>query len=385
MSVPFAFDPDDDAGNQRFIDGFEWDRSVVAFDGTQMVGTAGAFTLDMTVPGGDLVCGGTTVVTVSPTHRRQGVLRQMMDFHLDEIREHADPIAGLWASDSAIYGRFGYGAAARSADIEVDRNHVRFHRLSPEPSPVRMVAAADIGSLIRPFYEEVRRQYPGHYRRSDGWWERRRLRDDTKSRGGATAYRFAVSESNGVVTGYAQWRQKNDAGGDGVRVIVTELLGSDPGSWAGLWRLLLNQDLTSKIVAERRSLSDPLFELLDGRRRAESKVDDSLWIRIMDIPAALEGRRYRGRAATIAAVHDPASGTTRNWSIDVDVDGSEVTATDRSATVELDLEDLSGCFLGWSRFGALARAGRLSGDPDVLDALDVAFSWSPQPWCSEIF
>lgn len=387
MGGAFGFDIEDDERLQRFSDVFEWDRSRGAYDGDQIVGTAGAFSLDLTVPGGTLACAGTTVIAVLPTHRRRGILRSMMDSHLDDVRQRGEAIAGLWASDSAIYGRFGYGSAAQSVQVEVPRQHGGFHRLAPAAAPVRLISAEEAKRLLPPFYEYFRRTTPGFYGRSERWWELRRFRDDPKDRDGATAYRYAVTEADGKPTGYVQYRYKDNwENGHGAgEVRVRELLGSDPSSWAGLWRFVLDHDLTAKVVASERSTRDPLFEMLEGRRRASQKLEDSLWIRIMDVEKALQGRSYSARADVVVEIHDPLDASSSVWRLDLSAEGAIVSPSRETADVAMDLEDLGACFLGWSRFTDLARAGRLTGEDDYLLALDHAFSWSPVPWCSEVF
>lgn len=387
MGAAFGFDIEDEERLSRFAELFEWDRSRGAFDGDQIVGTSGAFSLDLTVPGGTMACAGTTVISVLPTHRRRGILRSMMDSHLEDVRQRQEPIAGLWASDSAIYGRFGYGSAAQNVEVEVSRDHGRFHRISPPPAPVRLISANEARQLLPPFYEKFRVTTPGFYGRSERWWALRRFRDDPNDRDGATAYRYAVTETDGKLTGYIQYRFKeNWEEGHGIgEVRVRELLGSDPPSWSGLWRFVLDHDLTARIVAPERSVRDPLFEMLAGRRRARQKVEDSLWIRVMDVESALQGRSYSGRADVVVEIHDPLDASSSVWHFDLSPEGATVTPSQDRADVTMDLEDLGACFLGWGRFADLARAGRLTGDARHLHALDGAFTWSPLPWCSEVF
>lgn len=386
MGGSFGFDPEAD-DIERFRKVFEWDRIRAAQDGESIVGTVGAFSLDLTVPGATMACGGTTIVSVLPTHRRRGILRMMLDSHLDDVREREEPIAGLWASDSAIYGRFGYGCAAQSARLEIPRDHSRFHRLAPDPAPVRLIDDREARTLLPPHYDRVRREIPGFFARSDRWWENRRFRDEKADRDGATAYRYAVAEMGGDVTGYVQYRFKEDwsqGHGEG-EVRVRELVGGDPASWAGLWRFLLDHDLTARVSAPNRSVEDPVVELLEGRRRATMKVTDSLWIRVMDPKAALEGRSYSAPVSTVLALHDPLDASMATWRLELSPEGSEVTRTSEEAAISMDVEDLGACFMGWSRFRSLAGSGRIEGDPDALADLDRAFGWSPIPWCGEVF
>lgn len=386
MGAAFGFDPGEDDLN-RLNNYFEWDRARAAHDGERMVGTVGAFSLDMTVPGGTMPCGGTTVVAVLPTHRRRGILRMMLDSHFEDIREHDEPIAALWASDSGIYGRFGFGVAAQDATVEVARDYSSFHRLAPPLAPVRLIDDHEAAAVLPSFYDSVRRTYPGFLARSPGWWKYRRLRDSPSDRDGATAYRFAVTEENDTVTGFVQYRFKEDwSSGHGAGELrVVELLGSRPESWAGLWRFVLDHDLTGTIKASRRSPHDPLYGLLASLRRARTTVDDGLWLRVMDIRRALEGRSYSSPARAVVQLHDPLDASLSTWHMELSPDGAAVRTARDEPQVEMDLEDLGACFLGWSRFGELGAAGRVRGEPKVLAELDRAFSWHPQPWCPEVF
>lgn len=382
----FGFDHDE-GDTSRFSRYYEWDRARAAYDGERMVGTAGAYSLEMTVPGSTMSCGGTTVVSVLPTHRRRGILRMMLDSHFEDVRERGEPIAGLWASESSIYGRFGYGIAARDAEIEVRRDHGGFHRLAAPQAPVRLIGREEATKLLPDFYDSVRHRHPGFFARSRAWWNDRRLHDPPDDRDGATAFRFAVTEENGHVTGFVQYRYKEqwtDGHGAG-EVRITELLAGGPESWSGLWHFVLEHDLTATIKASHRSIDDPIFGLLAAPRRARTTVDDSLWIRIMDIPAALEGRSYAANAAVVVSVHDPVDASLTTWRLDVSPEGAEISASDEAPDVELDLSDLSACFMGWSRFQDMAAAGRIAGDHRFLRELDAAFDWFPSPWCPEVF
>lgn len=389
LGMAFGFDSLQEEQVADFVSTCEWDRARVALDSDKIVGTAGAFSLDMTVPGGTMACGGTTLVSVLPTHRRQGILRSMIDSHLADVRDRSEPIAALWASDSAIYGRFGYGRASNSVTVEVSRDHNGFHRLAPAPAPVRFVTADEAKGLLPPFYDRVRTNHPGLIARSENWWERRRFRDRPDGRGGAGAYRYAVTEEAGRVTGFVQYRFKeewSDVDGHGSgEVRIRELIADNPSGWAGLWSFALNHDLTAKLIAPLRSTSDPLFELLAGPRRAVSKISDGLWVRIMDVKAALEGRSYAGTADVVVEVHDPLDATTSTWRLELTPDGAEVTRSQAAADVTMDIEDLGSCFLGDARFWDQRAAGRVGGSPQHLAALDRAFGWTPAPWGAEIF
>jgi predicted acetyltransferase len=331
-------------------------------------------------------CGGTTIAAVQPTHRRQGILRRLIDAHLDDVRAREEPIAGLFASDSAIYGRFGYGMASVSAYLTVSRPHVGFHRRAPNPTQVRTVPAAEAVDHMQPVFDRVVATRPGMFSRSGAWWARR-VHDEADDRHGATAYRYAVAGAAGAVSGYAQYRLKpgtwDDGHGNG-RVLVREIVAATPEAAAGLWGFLLNHDLVESIEVDMIPVDDPLFALMAGYRRASPTISDQLFIRIVDLYRALEGRRYSCDGAVSFRLHDPMTGGVASYRLGVSEGVGTVTPAD-DGDIELDVEDLGTAFLGRSRFRALARAGRLSGMPAALALADTMFAWDPAPWCQEIF
>ena len=385
LGLVFGFDPH--AGDGRLKAILPIHRTRCGFEDGRMVGTSAAFELEMTVPGGRVACGGTTIVSVSPTHRRQGILRRMMQAHLDDVREHSEPIAALWATDSAIYGRFGYGCAAICHEIEVDRDHVDFHRLVPGTGPVRVIGAEEAGRVLPSFFDSVRTSIPGFFDRSADWWTHRRLSDPEHDRDGMTSYRYVVVDGEEGISGFAQYRSKLkwEAGHGAGEVAVQELIGTTPQSWASLWSYVLSHDLLQKTTADLRPPWDPIFDLLAGTRRATATRADSFWVRIMDVPTALSARAYSGPVDLVIGVLDPMSDVTGSYRLSAKGDDVECTPVDDEPDVSLDLEDLSACYMGQARFRQLARVGRVSGAGAALTALDAAFSWDPEPWCPEIF
>jgi len=385
VGFAFGFDPHpDDHGFSAVI---PLDRTRCGFDNGRIVSTSAAFPLEMTVPGGVVPCGGTTIVSVSPTHRRRGVMRDMMRSHLDDVRDHNEPLAALWATDSAIYGRFGFGCAAVCHEVEVRRAHVDFSRLAPEPAAVRPLDIDEATRVLPPFFESVRATVPGFYARSPKWWEHRRFADQEHHREGMTKHRYVVVDSGDGIAGYAQYRSKFgwEAGHASGHLEVLELMGTTPESWAGLWSYVLNHDLLEKITADIRPPWDPLFDLLAGTRRVAATWADSMWVRIMDIPSALTARAYSGSVDLVLGVSDPLGDTTGTYQLRVDGDTVECATSSKEPDVMLDLEDLGSAYMGRARFRELHRSGRVSGDGVALTQLDNAFTWDPQPWCPEIF
>ncbi|MFP5331511.1 MAG: GNAT family N-acetyltransferase, partial [Acidimicrobiia bacterium] len=366
ISGPFGFDLPDDATEraemvERTARTFEPERSRCAFDGDRIVGTLGTFSFDMTTPGGTMPVAGTTMVTVSVTHRRSGVLRSMMTSHLQEARERGDSAAALWASDSAIYGRFGYGMAAFSTDLEIDRRHTDFHRLAPDPAPVEPIDVDTLRPQAITVYDRLRRQVPGMVTKSEGWWDRI-FSDRPSNRGGATAARHGLVVEDGEPTGWVRYRLKNTEGhGHPAQdVHVTQLYATTPAAWAGLWNHVLSHDFGNLIKAELRPVDDPIHSLLRGMRRVRTQRQDGLFVRVLDVEAALTSRAYGEAGGLRLRIEDPLGIVTGSY--EFETDGAETSVSDADdATVTLDVEDLGALLLGGRSAVELAIAGRIDG------------------------
>jgi len=390
MGGPFFFDLPADEGKrreriERFERTFERERALCAMDGDRIVGTLGSFSLKMTVPGGSVPCAGTTMVTVQPTHRRRGILRSILSRHLADALALGEPIAALWASDSAIYGRFGYGLATLDASFEIQRAHASFHRNVVASVPVRQIDKDEARSLLPQMYSQVQAERPGMFVRSNTWWDAR-MHDDPERRDGATALRFAVAEQGGTA-GYVVYRMKSkwtdDHGAAEVR--VEELIARDGGTEAGLWGFLAAHDLSEKVVAAHRPPDDTIFDLLAAPRRASPRFTDGLWVRIIKIADALQNRGYRVPGAFVFEVSDPLGMSEGRFRIESDGNEAHCEVSSSPADIVMDIEDLGACYLGWSRFASLARSGRVSGDAEAISLADLMFGWSPAPWCPEVF
>jgi predicted acetyltransferase len=378
--------PEDDEHLQAIM---PLDRTLAAFDGADIVGTFGDFPFDLTVPGGALAMAGTTVVTVQPTHRRRGILRAMMQRHLEDAHERGDPLAGLWASESSIYGRFGYGNAVDRHSYEIPARLAAFARPPRGRGTVRLVDKEEAEKVLPDVYARAQRLRPGMLSRSGPWWEQRWFRDPEHRREGKSSLRFALYEDpTGDVTGYLTYRTKgNWEDGHGAGTLdVEELVGNDE-SLEALWHFALNVDLMTKVVAWNRPLDDPLPWLLTDPRRVKRVQRDSLWVRPVDVAAALEGRRYADDGEVTLMVADgvcPWNDAT--YRLAVEEGRAEVSrVTTDLPDVVLDAAALGAVYLGGVSPRTLETAGVISGNPAGVATMARMFAWWPAPWCPEVF
>ena len=370
---------------ERFAQWVELERVVAArCDGT-VVGGAGTISLDVSVPGGATIsAAGVTVVGVLPTHRRRGVLTAMMRALLDDARARGDAIACLWASEGTIYGRYGYGVAARTGEMTLPAEHTAFGEPFAPRGEVRLVDADEAAGVFPQLYELMRAVRPGLMSRSEAWWRTRRLHDDPAHRqGGPLSY--ALLSLDGAPAGYALYRVTQEWRGGSTAGSVRILEAVAPGAEAAreLWRWLLDFDWTSQFVAGMLPLDHPLFLLLAEPRRMGFTVGDGIWGRIIDLEAALGARSFTGSDDVVLDVVDDAvRANTGRWRIGRD----GVARTGGEPDLAVSIAALASAYLGGFRFADLARALRVEElRPGAVDRADALFRTGAEPWCAEIF
>ncbi|WP_215455481.1 GNAT family N-acetyltransferase [Streptomyces sp. ATCC 21386] len=345
-----------------------YDRSIGVWDGDQCVGTAGAFDFRMTVPGGAVVpTAGVTMVGVAATHRRRGVLTSMMRRQLDDIRSWGEPLAVLTASEPVIYGRFGYGQATHRITADIDTTRVRLS-VPPGTDDVRLryADAAEVLDVCEEVYARLVPERPGMMERRPGW-ERVDLLDTERHREGASPLQCVVAERAGEgagsgVVGYARFRIKSDwghAGPEGV-VQVSSLEAVDPAARAALWRFLFDIDLTRCVVAHRLPVDEPVLHLVSDVRRCGLRVKDDLYVRLVDVGAALRARTYQAPLDVVFEVEDAfCPWNEGRWRLTGDAKGATCERTADAADLSLSVRELGAAYLGGVSLASLGAAGRV--------------------------
>jgi predicted acetyltransferase len=373
---------DDDWERERKI--LAPERAIAAFDAGKPVALAGAYEFDLTIPGGQLPCAGVTWVGVMPTHRRRGILRDFMRRQLEDVKRWGEPVAALWASEAAIYGRFGYGHAA--ANLHMKSNVARF-RLREEPGSgvrVRMVDADEAYALFPPVYERVRVRRAGMLTRDEHKWRQHRLADPESWRRGASKKFFAVVEVDGAAEAYASYRIKDDwaDGFSKSQVRVVEAIGASPLAERALWKFLHELDLTTLVDASLFDPGSPLPLVVRDPRALNLRWSDGLWLRLVDVEAALQARSYRAGGSVVLEVRDEIC----DWNAGRYRVGDDAGPTDAEADLVLDVGDLASAYLGQFDFNRLVAAGlaeeRFAGAADRASAL---FRTDLPPFCPEVF
>lgn len=368
------------------------DRTLAAFDGSQIVGTAAAFRFDMTVPGGPRPVAGVSWVGVLPTHRRRGVLRGLMTRQLADLYSDGEAVAALWASEAAIYGRYGYGCASWQTAFTARRGETAYVPGVPTDPALRLRLVEPQKALteMTAVFEALAGSRPGLYARDDAWWAHR-LHDPEHARGDGGPLRCVIAEDDAGPRGYAVFTVQAswmDGHFPDNRLTVREVCATDPASYALVWRHLFDRDLVTVVTAADRPLDDPLLSMVADPRRLRPHLGDGLWVRLLDVAAALGSRTYSAPVDVVLEVEDRDCEWNRGrWRLTADTTGASCTPTSRPADVVVPVSVLGAAYLGGLGGLTMAAGAGLAQEhpPGAVAALSRAFAWDPQPWCPMIF
>jgi predicted acetyltransferase len=365
------------------------ERTLAAFDGDEIVGTFGGYALDLTIPGGQVPMEGTTVVTVFPTHRRMGLMAEMMTRHLENAATNGYAIAGLWASESSIYGRYGYGAASFAHSIKLKSRSIVF-RPDVDIERVRRISIEDAADVLPAVFDAYLPRVSGVYARTTEWWNSEVLFDAAWTRRGKTSKRIVVHDGPGGPDGYTIYRQKGGESDDGHSngtVHVVEVVAGTDFAHASLWSYLTNVDGCPNVAAWNTPVDDPLaLKLVEPRRVRIDSRSDALWILILDVVKALEARAYEQDGSIRFSVENAfRSDVEGTYELRISDGVGSCARTDEEADVAVDLDVLGALYLGGGDAHAYSSAGRIRGAADAVSTFHNLFHTAKAPWCNQVF
>ncbi|WP_033824051.1 GNAT family N-acetyltransferase [Kitasatospora sp. MBT63] len=383
----FPQTPAEDGGGVLWA-AYEMDRSLlaVAADG-RPVGTAGAYSFELTLPGEVLVpAAGVTAVGVLPTHRRQGVLTAMMRHQLTEVRDRGECLAVLLASEAVIYRRFGYGPATYTARLTVPRRRAasalpRARRAADgatSAGTVEVLRRADCGGILEEVYDRYRRAQPGALSRPHRWWA---LGAGQPPVSRAPRYVAVHRDADGVPDGYASYSL--EAGS----LTADEIIAADDAVHTALARFLLGHDLATTVVFKHVPTEHPLRWQLEDFRGGEVTGDtDWLWVRLLDVPRALTARGWFADGELVLDVDDPFLGEHGRYLLTVRDGKADCVPTHREPDLSLDISDLGSVYLGGTAPSTLVRAGHIRAHrPGAAVLADALFRGERAPHCLHWF
>lgn len=360
------------------------DRFYSAYDDGRPVGTTGSYAFELTIPGGVVPAAGVTWVAVLPSHRRRGILREFMRTQLADVHERGETLAILWASESAIYGRFGYGISAPSVTLEATTDRFAF-RDDPGPAgSARVVGPDEALELFPPVYERIQPTVPGMFARSADWWKEYRLADPEHWRRDSGPKFYAALEVDGQVEAFVVYRSKTDweRGLPQGKIEVIDAVATSPAATRELWRFLFGIDLITRVRQSAFDPGSPLFLMVEDPRRLHLQISDGLWLRFVDLEAALRRRSYATDDVLVMEIRDDLCPWNEGrWRV-----GREVARTEDEAELALGVADLASVYLGAFDFQRLAVAERVQElRPGALDRASALFRTNRPPYCPEVF
>ena len=366
------------------------EMSMAAFDGDEIVGTSGAHPFESAVPGGAIIKNaGVTAVTVSGTHRRQGLLNGMMGRLLRQERDKGQPVASLWASESIIYGRYGYGMSIQHENFLIDTRKAAIKHMPPVEGKIRFVTPDEARKLLPEAWETAVISNAGVPRRSELSWDGYMLRLGNTSDGWSKPF-VIVYEEDEKPLGYAKYMVKElHVFGEHMHGLLNadEVIHSTPAAHAALWNHLLNVDLYDTLSTWRSPSDDSLPWMLADQRQLERKPYDGVWYRLMDVAEALSTRTYLAEGSLVFEVEDsyiPEWGG--RFELMGGPDGARCVPTTKAADITLPTASLATIFLGGAKLGDLERAGRVEENRDgAISLADAMFATVRAPWCPMMF
>ncbi|HZT95651.1 MAG TPA: GNAT family N-acetyltransferase, partial [Chloroflexota bacterium] len=366
-------------------------RAIAAYDGDTIVGTSATKPFELTVPGPVSVpVAGVTAVSVLPTHRRRGILTEMMRTELESAKRRGEIALVLYASEGLIYGRFGYGAATFAAEYAITRPGVQFASVERQEDEVRLVDTEEGRRRVPEIANRHACLQPGSIPRLqvdwNSWFDKAQRPSDGRSETFVVIHQDADGHDDGFLAYRSgprgQWIWQPGT------VEVSRLIALSDRAYAALWRYALRLDLVGEITAGSRPVQEPLRWLLaDPRRLRTTGIYDALWVRLLDIPACLEGRRYFAEGSLTIQVNDAFYSANQGcYVLEITSGGAVCTRADADPDLALDVARLGSVYLGGVSFSELARGGLIEERrPGALLEADRMFLSPIAPWCTTHF
>jgi predicted acetyltransferase len=314
-------------------------------------------------------------IAVQPTHTRQGLMTRMMHHQIHDLHERGEPLAALFASESIIYRRFGYGIGSLYERWTIDRQHTGYARRYESPGRIRFVDPTDISNDLPEVFRRTTAGRPGVFQRPPHQWER-----DSQApehlQGGQGGLFYAAYEEGGRVDGYVTYRITS------TNLCVNELMATTTEAMTALWRFCFDVDRTSSTEALKRPVDDPLPWMLADPRRLQRSIRDGVWVRVVDVAAALKLRRYMQPDKLVIEIKDDLCPWNEGrFELEGSPEGAECRASSSSPDLVLGISDLASAYMGAVSFSTFARAGLAEErTPNALLRADCMFAVQYPPW-----
>ena len=359
---------------------FDLERSIAVFDQGNIIGGAHSHRLEMSIPGASAVVAGVANIAVQPTHTRRGLMTRMMQHQINDIHERGEPLAALFARESIIYRRFGYGIGSLHERWMIDRQYNRYAQPHESQGQIVFVDPVDITKELPEVFRRSTLDRPGVFQRAPHHWDRDSQAPEHKQ-GGPGGLFYVAYEENGRADGYATYRIT------GTTLIVNELMAATKEANTALWRFCFDVDLINSTEAIKRPVDDPLPWMLADPRRLQRSTRDGVWLRLVDVVASLRLRRYLHSGRLVLEVRDELCPWNEGrFELEGSPEGATCRASNSSPDLVLGVSDLASAFMGAVSFNTLSQAGLVDErTPGALLRADRMFTVQHQPWTPHNF
>ncbi|MFI9587159.1 GNAT family N-acetyltransferase [Streptomyces sp. NPDC052236] len=365
-----------------------------AFDNGRCVATYRSFAQQLTAVGGAaLPASAVSNVTVSPTHRRRGLLSRLMAADLAESKERGDVVSTLIAAEYPIYGRYGFGPATWTTEWAIDVPRAGLDPRWSGPADggrIDLVDGTDVRKLGPELHERLAARRHGVVNRDERWWQLTTGQVRKASHPWTEPYYAVYRSAAGEVEGYLAYHA-DDVWGDAKQPLNTasvhDMIALTPGAERALWHFVCSVDWITTVKTGHRAPDDLLPLLLPDPRAAKILTHaDFLWVRILDVVRALEARTYDMAATLVLEVRDDAGLAGGQFRLDASPDGAVCAPTAQSPDLTLDIRELGALFLGDESAVRLAELGRVDEEtPGAVGVAERVFRTPRRPWCPDIF
>jgi predicted acetyltransferase len=354
---------------------FDLDRTVAVFEDGNIIGGSNSHLLEMSIPGGSSVLAGVSNVAVQPTHTRQGLMTRMLRYQFNDFHERGEPLSALFASESSIYGRFGYGVGSVHEQWKIERRYNAYARPYETLGRMVFIEPEDITKELPEVFRRSTSDRPGVFQRAPHKWEEDSQAPEHRQ-GGRGGLFYVAYEDGGRIEGYATYRTS------GPSLTVNELMATTKEATAALWRFCFDVDLYSSTEALKRPVDDPLPWMLADPRSLQRTTRDGLWLRLIDVGAALKQRLYMESGRLVFEVKDDfCPWNDGRFELEGSSEGAVCRPSNASPDLAIAVSGLASAYLGAVSFTTLAGAGLADEHtPGALHRADRMFAVQHQPW-----
>ena len=354
---------------------FDFDRTLAVIHKNGIIGGCVSSPYLLNIPGGQVNVAAVADVSVLPNHRRKGILTKMMRTQLSNIYKKGESFAALWAEESPIYGRFGYGISSFHENWVLNRQHNEFNTNIANKGTIEYLNPSKITESLPQIYERATLDVPGIIQRPKMYWQVIAEDFESKRNNESKMQHVTYSEGNHI-TGYASYRTV-PAG-----ISVHELIGMDLNSVITLWRFCLDMDLRLQAQIYRRPLDDIFPLLLKDPGRLSRAIKEGLWLRLVDVQKALTLRKYSLQTRLVIRVIDSfCQWNDQTFELQTDGKDNNCLPSNSNPDICISVSDLASVYLGTIKFSTLLKCGRIQQETDnAVHKADMMFSYKQAPW-----